>query len=83
MNGDDDAMPFYLLGLATGLSIGLVLGMPSSNELVVKLDRSDLAALADPAPRPDAQRRICDGLRDALAERVESREPLGFICPEP
>lgn len=78
----DDDMPFYLLGLATGLGLGIALAAPSSHDLLVKLDRGDYAALADPSPNPALEQRICHRIKDALGERVKSRDSLAFICPD-
>jgi len=79
---DGDDLSFYLLGLATGLGLGIALAAPSSHDLLVKLDRDDYAALADPSPNPALEQRICQHIKDALAEHAKSRDSLAFICPD-
>ena len=80
MDGDDSA--WYMLGLGTGFLFGLVLGVPDTSSVVVPLGRDDFSALEAGALTEDLEQRVCDRLREAFAQALESEVGLEFLCAE-
>lgn len=79
----DDGSAWYMLGLATGLSFGLVIAAPARYSVVVPLEKEEHAALEHADASARMARRLCLRVREAFSESIGSDEGLDFLCADP
>lgn len=71
------------MGLATGLMLGIVIGLPMANEMVVKLDKEDAKALKSGAEISGAlKQRTCSRIQQAIEDFRQNKTDMIVICPE-
>lgn len=73
----------YMMGLSVGMLLGLVIGMPTSNEMVVKIDADDAKALKSGAEVSEAlKQRTCSRIQQAVQDFRENKTDAIVICPD-